>query len=295
MRWYEKDTLLATQILSFNAIQPSEFLLNTDTYLLCGTVRYTLKTIRTPQQVIDSTIRPGTGKETVAVQIGTGALAQCIEIVLKSMVPGEEAIVTIDVRAMHELRDVLSDNMVLEIELKTVLDAPPHDIIGMSAYPLGFASTLEAVNVKKAAGNACIQAGDANKSVEHYTQGLQLLSTLENLSPSENIEVKRAMVTLHSNLCAAYVTVTATNLAIQHATTVLDILDSVALPNATDWRSKAYFRLGTAYEKAKKYEAALWNYIHAAKIQNNASIHQAVNRVRPLADAEKTQAKSMPS
>lgn len=224
----------------------------------------------------------------MALQIGTGALVQAIETVLKSMVPGEEAIVYIDQRAMHELRDMLSDHLILEIELKTVLDAPPTQIAGYAAYPLGFSGTMDAANAKKNQGNTHITQKEASKAVEPYTQGLQLLAGLENLSPAESIESKKLIVLLHLNLAAAYLATGATNLTIQHASDALDMLDHGSiLPDVASSRCKAYFRLGQAYEKATKYQPALWNYIRAANIQNDAALHQAANRVRPLAEKEK--------
>lgn len=233
-------------------------------------------------------MQAGTGKETVALQIGTGALVQCIETVLKSMVPGEEAIVYIDQRAMHELRDMLNDHLVLEIELKTVLDAPPSQISAVSAYPLGFGSTMDAANAKKAQGNQHISQKEPAKAVDPYTQGLQLLSTLENLSPAESVEAKKLTVLLHLNLAAAYLSTGATNLSIQHASNALDALDQgTPLPDVASSRCKAYFRIGQAYEKAAKYQPALWNFIRAANIQNDPALHQAANRVRPLAEKEK--------
>lgn len=233
-------------------------------------------------------MQAGTGKETVALQIGAGALAQCIETVLKSMIPGEEAIVYIDQRAMHELRDMLNEHLVLEIELKTVLDASPTSYAGISAYPLGFSSTMEAANAKKGQGNLHISQKEPLKAVEQYTQGLQLLSTLQNLSFPEEAESKKLIVLLHLNLSAAYLATGATNLVVQHCSNALDLLDhGTPIPDIAANRCKAHFRLGQAYEKASKYQSSLWNYIRAANIQNDPALHQAANRVRPLAEKEK--------
>lgn len=256
-------------------------------------VRYVLKTTKVPQQVIDSSQRPGTNKETAVVQLGTGQLALCIDVALKSMVPGEEAVVYIDVRAMHELRDMLADNLILEVELKTILDGAPDELLGATAFPYGFNGTMEAANLKKAHGNACLSKGEFEKASEAYTQGLQLLSTLENLSPNESVEARKLQVLLHLNASAVYTPLCATNLAIQHAQNALDLLDVASpLPETAENQCKAYFRLGQAYEKAAQYQTALWHFTHAAKIKNNPQIHTCVNRVKPLAEAEKNMASS---
>jgi len=256
-------------------------------------VRYSLKTTKAPQQVIDSSVRPGTNKETAVVQIGAGQLALCIDVAIKSMLPGEEALVYIDVRAMHELRDMLHDNLVLEVELKTILDGPPDEFAGATVFPLGFIGTMDSANLKKTQGNQYLSKSDFEKAADCYTQGLQLLSTLENLSPQESVEEKRLQVSLHLNLSAAYQSMSATNLAIQQAQNALDLLDSgSALPEVIENQCKAYFRLGQAYEKAAQYQSALWHFIRAANIKNNPHIHTCVTRVKPLAEQEKAMAAS---
>jgi tetratricopeptide (TPR) repeat protein len=245
-----------------------------------------LKTLKTPQQILDSSVRAGTSKETVTVQIGVGALIHCIEVAIKSMIPGEEALVFIDARAIHELRDMISDNVQLEVELKTILSSPPAEHSGL-VYPLGFSATIEAANLKKNQGNQFLGQNQMEKAAEAYMQGLQLLATLENLSPPEQVTCKALLVVLHLNLSAAYNSIQATNLAIQHAQNALDLLDaSSPLPDTIATRSKAFFRLGQAYEKANQFRTALWNYTRSGKLQNNAAIHACVARVKPLADKE---------
>jgi hypothetical protein len=251
-------------------------------------VRYTLKTLKAPMQVIDSSQRPGTSKETAVVQIGAGALVSCVETIIKGMYPGEESSVYIDARAMHELRDMLMDNLVLDIELKTILEGPPDEFAGAMIYPLGFGATMDAANAKKLQGNQATSTQDLVSAIDSYLQGLQLLSTLENLPPHELVEMRRLQVTLHLNLSAAYVGTSAANLAIQQAQNALDIADNGApLPEITANRCKAHFRLGQAYEKAGQFQASLWHYIRAANIKNDPSIHICVARVKPLAEKEK--------
>jgi tetratricopeptide (TPR) repeat protein len=227
----------------------------------------------------------------VIVQIGSGSLVQAIETVIKGMTPGEESTVFIDARAMHELRDMLMDNLMLEIELKTILDGPPDEIIGATSFPLGFSGTMDAANVKKTMGTQHLQKLEHDQAIEQYTQGLQLLSTLENLPPPELVESKKLQIILHMNISHVYTTISATNLAIQHAQNALDLLDHGSpLPEVTSNRCKAYFRLGQAYEKAGQYQSSLWNYVRAAKIMNDPAIHACATRVKPLAEKEKAMA-----
>lgn len=255
--------------------------------MLFHSVRYTLKTSKAPQQTIDGSQRPGSSKETVVLQLGVGSLIQCVETIIKSMHPGEEAIVYIDARAVVELRDMIADNLVMEVELKTILDGPPDAHQGNVVVPIGFDAVMAAAALKKTHGNACIQQNKPKQAYDLYIQGLQMLTTLESLAPSE-LEAKKTLeVTFHLNLAAATMNFAAYNLSIQHSHQALDILDSgTTIPDAISQRSKAYFRLGNAYEKAGQFRTAHWNYVRAANIKNEPILHQCAARVKPLADKE---------
>lgn len=87
-------------------------------------------------------------------------------------------------------------------------------------------------------------------------------------------------VLLHLNASAAYIKIVSSNSAIDHADNALKILESSSeIPNSINYKSKAFFRIAQAYEVAKQYKIAIWNYRRSYKIEANSTTLSIIGKL----------------
>lgn len=115
--------------------------------------------------VIDSSNNPETKTETITVQLGSNSIVKFMELIIKSMVPGEQAIVTVDPSAAYELRDIINETLEIEIELVTIVEDPIDP-----SYNFTISELIKFSENEKQKGNNYLKSDKFEEAIECYNK-----------------------------------------------------------------------------------------------------------------------------
>jgi len=155
---------------------------------------------------------------------------------------------------------------------KAAAEAASAPVVNKKSKPRTNQQKLEAAANKKEHGNKLFVDLDYVNAIRRYTQALELLQSMFDVSPEQKEEANKLKVQCYLNLAGCLLKVEAYQKAIENCKSALELDPENA---------KALFRRGQGYYELKEYDLAKVDLTQADKaMPNNKQIVQLLNATK---------------